>query len=142
MVTRKPQKDILLNFMSIKKDMLAQIDKKAQKIRDKRVAAATNKTLEAATFDFFRNIDGSRGIAGNQGYDPFLFAKAKEALEQRLRGFDPGGKISVEFNVHEDIKSWETQEVRGVTIWWSRLYIAKNNVDPSYYIDINQMLFL
>ena len=127
--------------MSSKKDMLAQIDKKAQKIRDKRIAAANNKTLEAAAFDFFRNIDGSRGIT-HDGYDPFLFGKAKEALEQRLRGFDPGGKISVEFNVSEDIKSWEEQQVRGITIWWSKAYLFKNNVEPSYYIDVNQMLFL
>lgn len=127
--------------MSAKKDMMAEINKKAQKIRDNRISAANNKTLEAAAFDFFRNLDATRGI-NQEGYDPYLFQKAKEALEQRLRGFDPGGKISVEFNVHEDIKSWEEQQVRGVTIWWSKAYIAKNNVDPSYYIDINQMLFL
>lgn len=127
--------------MSIKKDMLLEIEKKAQKIRDKRIAAANNKTLEAAAFDFFRNIDGCRGISGS-GYDPYLFNKAKEALEQRLRGFDPGGKISVEFNVSEDITSWEEQQVRGVTFWWSKAYIAKNNVDLSYFIDLNQMLFI
>lgn len=121
--------------------MLAEIEKKAQKIRDKRVAAAANKTLESAAFDFFRNIDGSRGITG-PGYDPFLFGKAKEALEQRLRGFDPGGKISVEWNVSEDLKSNVDQQVRGITIWWSKAYLFKNNVDPSYYIDINQMLFI
>lgn len=127
--------------MSIKKDLMLEIEKKAQKIRDKRIAAANNKTLEDAAFDFFRNLDGCRGIT-QEGYDPFLFKKAKEALEQRLRGFDPGGKISVEFNVSEDLKNWEEQQVRGVTIWWSQAYIKKNNVDPSYYIDLNQMLFL
>ena len=127
--------------MSIKSKLLDEINKKAQKIRDNRISAANNKTLEAAAFDFFRNLDATRGIS-QTGYDPYLFQKAKEALEQRLRGFDPGGKISVEFNVSEDITSWEQQQVRGVTIWWSRAYIAKNNVDPSYYIDINQMLFL
>ena len=121
--------------------MMDEINKKAQKIRDNRVSAANNKTLEAAAFDFFRNLDATRGVS-QTGYDPYLFGKAKEALAERLRGFDPGGKISVEFNVSEDIKSWEEQQVRGVTFWWSRAYIAKNNVDPSYYIDINQMLFL
>ncbi len=128
--------------MSAKKDMMAEINKKAQKIRDNRISAANNKTLEAAAFDFFRNIDESRLVHGGTMYDPNLFQQAKKSLEERLRGFDPGGKISVEFNVSEDIKSWEEQQVRGVTIWWSRAYIAKNNVDPSYYIDINQMLFL
>lgn len=125
--------------MSIKKDMLAEINKKAQKIRDKRVTAANNKTLESAVFDFFRNVEGS--LLGKD-YDPYLFSKAKEALEQRLRGIDPGGKISVEFNVHEDPKNTDIQLVRGVTIWWSKAYLFKNQVEPSYYIDVNQMLFL
>jgi len=129
--------------MSSKKDMLAEIEKKAQKIRDKRIAAANNKTLEAAAFDFFRNIDATRNFNGeNSGYNPTLFKKAKEALEQRVRGFDPGGKISIEFNVHEDLQSWDEQQVRGVTIWWSKVYILRNQVDPSLYIDINQMLFI
>lgn len=127
--------------MSVKKDILDQINKKAQKIRDKRVDAANNKTLEAAAFDFFRNIDGCRGVT-HQGYDPYLFGKAKESLEQRLRGLDPGGKISVEYNVSEDLHGWEQQLVRGVTIWWSKAYLLTNKVDPSYYIDVNQMLFL
>lgn len=126
--------------MSAKKDMMAEINKKAQKIRDSRISAANNKTLEAAVFDFFRNIDATRGIS-HDGYDPYLFGQAKHALVERLRGLDPGGKISVEFNVREDIRTDEQPLVRGVTIWWSRAYITKNDIDPSYYIDVNQMLF-
>jgi hypothetical protein len=122
--------------------MLAEINKKAQKIREKRVDAANNKSLEAAVFDFFRNIEESRAIHGGVMYDPNLFQQAKKSLEERIRGFDPGGKISVEFNVSEDLKSWEQQQVRGTTIWWSKAYIIRNKVDPSYFIDISQMLFL
>lgn len=128
--------------MSAKKDMMAEINKKAQKIRDNRISAANNKTLEAAAFDFFRNIDESRLVHGGAMYDPNLFQQAKKSLEERLRGFDPGGKISVEFNISEDLQGWEQQLVRGVTIWWSKAYILKNAVDQSYYIDVNQMLFL
>lgn len=128
--------------MSIKKDMLAEVNKKAQKIRDKRVTAANNKSLESAVFDFFRNIEGSMLGGTNKHYDPFLFSKARESLEQRLRGIDPGGKISVEFNIHEDPNNTDIQLVRGVTIWWSKAYLFKNQVEPSYYIDVNQMLFI
>lgn len=128
--------------MSAKKDMMAEINKKAQKIRDKRIEAASNKSLEAAVYDFFRNIEDSRAVHAGKSYDPELFAKAKLSLNERIKGFDPGGKISVEFNVSEDHQSWDEQQVRGVTIWWSKTYIIKNNVDPSYFIDISQMLFL
>jgi hypothetical protein len=129
----------------IKKDLLSKIEKNAQKIRDKRVIAANNKTLEDAVFDFFRNIDGARDINGIVGYHPALFARAKESLTDRLKTFDSRVKVAVEFNAPEDpseIVTWNNQQVRGVTIWWSRDYLKKNNVDPSYYVDISQMLFI
>lgn len=128
--------------MSIKKDLLKEIDKKAQKIRDTRVVAANNKTLEAAVFDFFRNAEDSRKMHNGERYDHTLMAEARRSLQERISGFDRGSKISVEFNVSEDLTSWQEQQIRGVTIWWSKAYIKKNNVDPSYFIDISQMLFL
>ena len=121
--------------------MLETVNKKAQKIRDKRVEAANNKSLETAVFDFFKNIEESRNIHGGTKYDSTLFQKAQNSLQERVAGFDRGTKITIEFNVSEDIKSWEEQTVRGVTIWWSRTYIAKNNVDPTRYIDVSSMLF-
>lgn len=128
--------------MSVKKDLLVEINKKAQKIRDNRVTAANNKTLEAAVFDFFRNIEDSRKMHGGVKYDNTLFSNAERSLQERISGFDRGSKISIEFNTNANTTSWEDTQVRGVTIWWSRKYIAKNNVDPSYYIDISQMLFI
>jgi hypothetical protein len=121
---------------------MQEINKKAQKIRDKRIEAANNKHIEAAVFDFFRNIEDSRKIWNGDRYDPTMFDNARRSLAERIKGFDPGGKISIEFNVSTDTTSWEEQSLRGVTIWWSRAYIAKNDVDPSYFIDISQMLFL
>ena len=128
--------------MSIKKDLLKEIEKRAQKIRDTRIVAANNKTLETAVFDFFRNAEDSRKLHNGERYDQTLMKEARRYLQERIRGFDPGSKISVEFNVSDNHKSWQEQQIRGVTIWWSKTYIAKNNVDPSYFIDISQMLFL
>ena len=127
--------------MSTKSKLLEEIAKKAQKIRNKRVEAANNKSLESAVFEFFKNIEESRKIHNNAKYDSTLFQQAQRALAERVKGFDRGTKISIEFNVSEDLQSWEEQTVRGVTIWWSKAYIAKNNVDPSMHIDVSQMLF-
>lgn len=127
--------------MSVKSKMLDKINKDAQKIRDRRVAAANNKSLEDAVFDFFRNIEQSRAFYNGDRYHPDLFNQALSSLKERIKGFDQGTKVSVEFNVSEDTTSWEEQTVRGVTIWWSKAYIAKNNVDPSLYIDVSSMLF-
>ena len=93
--------------MAIKHKLLQEINKKAQKIRDKRVEAANNKTLENAVFDFFKNIEESRTIRGDKSYDPDLFHQAKKSLEERVRSYDRGAKISVEFDAYRD---WETDQ--------------------------------
>lgn len=126
-----------------KKNLLAEIEKKAQKIRDKRNEASNNKTLEAAVFDFFKNIEDSRKMTNGRYYDQTLFHFARQTLEMRIKnGFDFKAKISIEFNQNEDLTSWEETDVRGVTIWWSKEYITKNNCDPTRYIDTSEMLFI
>lgn len=127
--------------MSVKKDLLAEIDKRVKKRQDKKVEAANNKSLETAVFEFFRNIEESRQIHNGNKYDAVLFSQAQAALQERVRGFDRGTKVSIEFNVNPDPQSWTEETVRGVTIWWSRAYIAKHNVDPTLYIDVSSMLF-
>jgi hypothetical protein len=127
--------------MSIRNKLLAEINKKAQKIREKRVDAASNKTVEQAAFDFFKNIEDSRHLHNGEQYDYALMSKAKQALEERLRAFDNKVKVSVEYNIHEDPLCTDEQTIRGVTIWWSPLYIKKNSCHPSLYIDVSQMLF-
>lgn len=126
---------------SVKQNLLAEIEKKAQKIRNKRIEAASNKTLEAAVFAFFNNIEDSRKLHGGQRYDHVLFAEARRSLQERVKSFDFKAKISIEFHKSEDEKSWEECQVRGVTIWWGDAYKAKHNCDPSLYIDVTQMLF-
>lgn len=127
--------------MSTKSKLLEEINKKAQKIRDRRVEAANNKSLESAAFEFFRNIEECRKLHNGDRYDSTLFSKARQALAERVKGYDRGTKISIEFNVSDDLTSWEEQTVRGITIWWSAAYIAKHNVEPSLYIDVSQVLF-
>jgi len=124
---------------------MAEIEKKAQKIRDKRIIAANNKTLEDAVFEFFRNIEGARGLNG-VGYNLILFNSAWTALLERVRIYDHKAKITVEFNSDKTKEEfdpmYDNENVRGVTVWWSKDYILKNKVDPSYYIDVSQMLFI
>jgi len=129
--------------MSIKSKLLEEIQIKAQKIRDKRIQAANNKTIEDAVFEFFKNIEESRQLHGGSEYDRVLFENAKSALLERMKGFDNRVKLSVEFSINPDTHAPSSDDlIRGVTIWWSQSYIKKNNVDPSLYIDVGQMLFI
>jgi epoxyqueuosine reductase QueG len=125
--------------MSIKSKLLEEIEAKAQKIREKRIEAASNKTIEVAVFEFFKNIEESRKIHNNEHYDSVLFTKARSSLQERLRGFDSRVKFAVEYN---PTVVFDENTVRGVTVWWSQAYIKKHNVDPSLYIDVSQMLFI
>lgn len=131
--------------MSVKKNLLAEIDKKAQKIRSKRVDAANNKSLEAAVFDFFKNVEAARKMHQDKHYDEYLFDQARRSLFERLKGFDSRVKISVEFNKPEDPldnRDWNEHVIRGVTVWWSTYYQTTKGVSPSLYIDVSQMLFI
>lgn len=126
----------------IKNDLLKEIERKAQKIRDNRVTAANNKSLESAVFEFFKNMEEARAIHSNLYYDEILYDKARKALQERVSGFDPGAKISIEWNASDIDIPWNQQIIRGVTIWYSKIYIMRNNIDPSRYVDVSEMLFL
>ena len=41
----------------VKKKLLADIDRKAQRIKEKRVEAASNKNIESYVFQFFKDIE-------------------------------------------------------------------------------------
>lgn len=128
----------------IKNDLLKEIERKAQKIRDNRVTAANNKSLESAVFEFFKNMEEARAIHNNLYYDEILYDKARKALQERVSGFDPGAKISIEWiaPIPDVDMKWNEQIIRGVTIWYSKIYIMRNNIDPSRYVDVSEMLFL
>lgn len=127
--------------MSIKNKIQKQINKKAKHIREMRVEAASNKTIESIVFDFFKNAEESRLIHDGQKYDAKLISEARISLENRLKLFDKRVKVSIEFNASDDLnKSIVEEAIRGVTIWWGLAYIKANNVDPSLYIDVSRML--
>jgi hypothetical protein len=126
--------------MSAKNDILKKIEQKAQKIREKRVEASNNNTLESVIFDFFKHVEEARRLKNGVSYDKKLLLAAMKAMETRVRAFDYKAKTSLEWQPSEDEKSWEEGVIRGVTVWWSDAYIAKNNVAPSMYIDVGQML--
>ncbi len=133
--------------MSIKNKLLEEINAKAQKIRKKRVEAASNKTIEAAVFEFFRNAEEARALHENRYYDMGILESARISLVERLKVFDPKVKISIERNHQQQqhstaMKSPNVDTICGVTIWWSQTYIAKNKCYASLYIDIGDILFL
>jgi hypothetical protein len=126
--------------MSVKSDLLKQIDKKAQKIRDKRISAANNNSVETIVFEFFRNIEDSRKLSGNIEYDPTIFSDALRSLTSRIRSIDSKATCDVRFQ--NDTSPWNQDFVQGVTINWSPLHVSRYQIEQTLYIDVSQMLFL
>jgi hypothetical protein len=126
--------------MSIKSKLMEEIAAKAQKIKDKRVEAASNKTIETAVFEFFKNVEESRTLHNNIKYAEGLVYEARIALTERMRAFDPKVKVSIEYNIPAEEETVKEYTIRGVTIWWSQDHIKKNNSEQSLYIDVTQML--
>ena len=126
---------------SIKDDLLKEIEEKAQKIRDKRKKAATNKTVESLVFEFFEQIDEAKkiGEASGNWISASIVDEAIKNLKSRVNTmFDHGAKIDVVWENPEG----DTAKVAGVKIYWSTIYAKTNSLDPFTYIDVNQMLLL
>lgn len=126
--------------MSVKSDLLKQIDKKAQKIRDKRISAANNSSIETIVFEFFRNIEDSRKLSGNIEYDLTIFSDALRSLTSRIRSIDSKATCDVRFQ--NDTSPWNQDFVQGVTINWSPLHVSRYQIEQTLYIDVSQLLFL
>jgi hypothetical protein len=126
--------------MNIKSDLLKQIDKKAQKIRDKRISAANNNSVETIVFEFFRNIEDSRKLRNNIEYDPTIFRDALRSLTGRVRSVD--SKATCDIRFQNGTEPWNQDFVRGITINWSPLHVSRYQIEQTLYIDVSQMLFL
>jgi hypothetical protein len=125
---------------SVKDKLLKDIEEKAQKIREKRVAAASNKTIESVVFEFFRRCDEAKELGGVLTYESSVLNEAVEAMLSQLRVFDRGAKVRIEWSTSIDENGSYSETIKGVTILWSSAYYVLNKVECTMYIDVGQML--
>jgi hypothetical protein len=122
--------------MSVKSKLIDEIEKKAARIKEMRVRAASNKTIEAYVFEFFRNMEEVNKMSSSSQEKYGLTLDAHRSLVDKIRTID-------QF-IHAEgahINWTEDGQVQGLTIRWSASYIKQNSCEPEFYIDIGQMLF-
>jgi len=127
----------------VKAELLKQIEKRAQDIKGRQLKAATVKTVESICFEFFEKVDEAKSVGATYGeeIDVKVLSEAIRDLESRISStFDYKAKVKIQYETDAD--GWGTYNLRGVTVFWSLNYIKKNKVEPSVFIDINQMLFV
>lgn len=124
--------------MSIKNKLLKDLEDKVQKLRARKLSIK-DQSVEAAVFKFFKDAEEARALYSNERYDDDMLKLAHLALIQKLKRFDLGVKISIEFI--RDKKDHSMRDmIRGVTISWSHTYANINKCNKDLYIDVGEML--
>jgi len=124
--------------MSIKNKLLKDLDSKVEKIRARK-RSIKDVSVEAAVFRFFKDAEEARALYSNERYDDDMLKLAHLALIQKLKRFDLGVKVSIEFNRDKEDHSMK-DFIRGVTITWSNTYANINSCNKELYIDVGEML--
>lgn len=119
--------------MSVRNKLLDEINRKAQKIRDKREEAANNKHLEAYVYDYFRQVDEVRQMPIDDFTKQWMFEEARIALATKVKTIDHNQPQVIPVITDDGT-------IQGVRIVWSKIYIALNKCEPEHYIDVSQML--
>lgn len=124
--------------MSVKSDLLKEIEAKAKKIKERKEKVKTKDDVEAFVFDFFREAEDMNRLGDGSGnrdrYGAVLTAHASQHLEKQLQQrFDRGARL--------EITMTEKNQISGVVIHWSKFYQVANKVDETLYIGVEQMLF-
>lgn len=115
--------------MSVKKDLLAEIDAKAKKIKERKKKASSKEELEKVIFDFFKEAEDLGRLN-----DPIIVYDEALQLSRRIREkFDPGAQVEVQYT--------EQKQVQGVLVTWSKGYQIAFQSQESFYIGVEQMLF-
>jgi hypothetical protein len=121
--------------MSIKQKMMNEVNKKAQKIKDDRLAASLNKNIETYALDFIKETEHLATIP-DERLRQHMSEIARSTLKAKIRTVDQGRNLRVEVVYQQG-----TESVQGILIQWSDSYIAANKSSPELYIDVSQLLF-
>ena len=120
--------------MTIKTKIQLAIDKKAQKIREQRIAR-NNMTAQSIIFDFITNSEDSIRMGCTDGYSHTLLQEAISLMIDRIKLLDLASRVEVIFTS-------DTNVIQGVKVNWSEVYQRAMSCDATLYVDVSDMLFL
>lgn len=123
---------------SIKKDLLAEIDRKIQRKKDAAARAIERNTINAFVQVYMDNVEEIRGMS----FDDMsawwtLEWAASDALLGQIQSFDNNASVQI---IWQD-KETPNPKVNGVLIKWSQEHQKKWGVEPELFVDILSMLF-
>jgi hypothetical protein len=121
---------------NVKKDLLAEIDRKVKKKQESKDLAAQRSTVESFVLQFIDNVEESNRVEDE--VDATMLAQfALENLRSQIKSLDPKGECEVSWHREDGQKS----VVNGVTIKWSGHYQVTHQCEPHLFIDATEVLF-
>ncbi len=115
--------------MSVKKDLLAEIEAKAKKIKERKIKVSRKEDVEKLVFDFFKEAE----LMGKMK-EPALLHDALAHLRRTIQQkYDWGAQVEA---------SWtDNHEIQGVLITWSSKHQLAHQSEQQIYIGVEQLLF-
>lgn len=122
---------------NVKKDLLAEIDRKVIKHREAKERAITRNTIDAFVLSFIKNVEELNYMPKDDRDWGVMVHFAQDALTDQIRSFDSHATCTI---------SWVDQDehlpiVNGVLISWSPAYQKAMNCDPELFVDVTSLLF-
>ena len=122
---------------NVKKDLLAEIDRKVIKHREARERAITRNTIDAFVLAFIKNAEEINTMVGSDGEWTANIRRAEDTLLEQIRSFDSYATCTTSW-----VRSTEhLPAVNGVLIKWSPTYQKTMNCDPELFVDVTSLLF-
>lgn len=117
--------------MNIKKNLLAEIEAKANKIKQQKLKAKSKTDLEKLVFDFFEETGQ---LSRMQDVGERLVIEASIQLQAKIRNkIDKDSHIEIVYN--------DNRQPQGVIVYWSKGYQIAYKTEEQFYIGVEQMLF-
>jgi hypothetical protein len=120
-----------------KDDVLAEIDKRAKKIKDHKLSSSKVKSVKGTILDFLEEVEPIYSIARTAWEFHAMTKLICESLDRKMRVYDSGVQMEVEWNNADD---WRELRVTGVRVQWSNWYQKKHNVASEQVIDVTLLL--
>lgn len=115
--------------MSVRKDLMAEIEAKAKKIKAKKAKAKSKTELEKLVFDFFSEAES----LGKMKVKMLLHQAGLNLQRNIANKLDPEVKVEVIYT-DQDL-------VQGVVINWSKSYQISYKTEEQFYVGVEEMLF-
>jgi hypothetical protein len=126
--------------LSIKSDLLKQIDKKASQYKRQKDYAAGRISYKTIVADFIKAVENAR-IEAKNGPDFYCQVSALQAkFTQRLQQIDPDILFEILWLKEEQAEEWKDLRVEGIQIKWGSKWLRSNpDVDPEITLKIEHL---